>query len=798
MKRILSLCLTLCMLISAVALFASCSGKGSKVKVSNKVVEVDLKDYEVFYEDTLNEKVRDRVTILTGALGEYANVATRAQPVRDEVDLEGPAILIGDTGYEESNKVMKKLGDYGWSVSVVKDKIVIAGTNDFLTRVALSYFTENYINQASFSGSVLSLNKKVEQKGIGTMEIVDGNGEGQFTMVYNSWTDNHDNGGRDNYNYGADENPTTGGPDIDYTYTVVNEIRASLKDLSTAKERHFLDKKDTSDIENEYEILVGNMQRADYREELNKLTANQYGIVVKNHKVMLLAWNDVSLAYAHELFQTMLKAYTHENEEGKEVAVLPTDVAIVETMKTGFEINFPKPEGLYLHGTVDVGDHSIEYIYTGDGVTEANYLAYCDKLEQNGYSLIDGNSKPLGTENIFRYYWNEETGSTLYVYYSPYQYAEEQKVKDTLASIRVVSSNTQYVTLPDASILNPNRTWTKVTDTMVTSLTHDYSVGSWGLAYIITLEDGSFIVFDGGIGTGTTKLDNNDRIWNVLNSLYKEVFKTEPQPGQIHIRAWLITHEHADHMNVFRAFLKEYGEKIRFDYLLFNATSESECVNSTNPESKVRQEMATLQSSVSGGFDYLKVHTGQKFYFANCEIDIMGCHEDTYPKKFEYFNNSTTTFKTILTSTDNAGQKTTTDCIWLGDLERIGSRRLRAMWGENMKADQVQIAHHGYNGVEEELYDLIEAELVWWPSSGGHYAGSYSQANSTNWYSRVNHHVAHEMTCVKMIIMHDGYDYTLTFTTAGPQYDNIVDVNDWEKKDPDGRNLIDKRQTPTT
>ena len=265
----------------------------------------------------------------------------------------------------------------------------------------------------------------------------------------------------------------------------------------------------------------------------------------------------------------------------------------------------------------------------------------------------------------------------------------------------------------------------------------------------------------------------------------------------------MLTHEHADHMNVMINFIKTYGPNglFRFDNVLFNATSESECYNCTNPEYKMREQVASMKKAVNGGFNYLKVHTGQKFYFANCEIDIMATHEDIYPKHLEYFNNSTTTFKTILTSTQgtsgtkssNDAGNTTTDCIWLGDIERVASRRLRAMWGENIEADQVQVAHHGYNGAEASLYTLINAELVWWPYAGSRYVYAGAWQNHSVWYNHACWQVAYGVPAVKMVVMSDGYDYTIKFTTAGIDYDNVYDANTWEKMTPDGVNLIDKR-----
>ncbi|MBE6690731.1 MAG: hypothetical protein E7590_05555 [Ruminococcaceae bacterium] len=794
MKRILCLLLVLTMLLSATVLFASCSGKSTgEPTVSKKTVGFDVAECGIYFDANLSVAAKQKATDVVNAIRDLTKVNIRAQQVLnegEESELEEAAILIGDTGFKESNKVLKGLGDYGWAIRVVNDKLVIAGTNPFFTRVALAYFTAQYMNADAVKGSVITVNKKVEMKKIGSVAVVE-NDESPYSFVYSHLTDTVNNP-----NYGSKDPETQGGAKTDYIFDISVELRTMIANATGVKAGTFATKLDTAE-EGDYEILVGNMDREEYKAELNKLAANEYGVLIKDGKVMLLAWNDVALAGAYDLFKDLITACTVEGEDGSSTLTFPANCSVVEKISNDWAIDFPKPEAadLYLDGTADVGDNSIEYIYAGSGANETTYLAYCEELEADGFVMVgDENSKPLGTDNIFRYYYKEETGTALYVYYSPYQYAAAQGVKDTLASIRVVASSTEYVDLPDESILNPNRTWTKVTESMVTSLTHDYDMGSWGIAYIMTLEDGSFIVFDGGIGRGANNCDNHVRLWNVLNSLYKKVFGTDPTAAKpIHVRAWTLSHEHADHMNVLQSFLKTYGKNpaFRFDNFLFNATSDSECYNCSNPEFSMRRNIVSYKQYVTGGFNYLKVHTGQKFYFANCEMDIMGTHEDTYPKRLEYFNNSTTTFKTILTSTDNAGNKTTTDCIWLGDLERIGSRRLRAMWGENMKADQVQVAHHGFNGCEEKLYDLILPDIVWYPYAKSHYTGSANWANSS-WSNQVDHHICHEMD-VKLIVMSDVYDYTLVFTTAGPQYDAIFDANDGQVKPFDNASLVDKR-----
>ena len=237
-------------------------------------------------------------------------------------------------------------------------------------------------------------------------------------------------------------------------------------------------------------------------------------------------------------------------------------------------------------------------------------------------------------------------------------------------------------------------------------------------------------------------------------------------------------------MYMFKQFMENFGPHnwFRFDYFLFNATSKSECYNCDNPEFKIRDAMKQLQEKMYKRFEYVKVHTGQAFYFANLKIEIMYTHEDTYPLGLEYFNNSTSVYKT--TFMNNGVEEDS--CIWLGDVERIGSRRMRAMWGsEGMKADMVQVAHHGYNGVETELYDVISPTIVWFPSSSSRYtvhSRPVYDINGKDWMYAVNHHVCYKVPSVKLIVMADTWDVVMTFVKGKAQMDSLRDVNDPEKE----------------
>ena len=478
--------------------------------------------------------------------------------------------------------------------------------------------------------------------------------------------------------------------------------------------------------------------------------------------------------------------------------MIPANARIKDQIATDWVIDFPKPEGenISLDGTVDVYNNSIEYIYSGSGVNRESYVAYCEKLEAAGFGLLAAETQWAGSS--FRTYLNEETGVTLHVYHAAYTHAAEQNVTDVINSIRIVAATTDDVTVPDAEILT-RQSYDVVTDSMITAVDLDYQYGesaNFGLAQIITLADGSFIIVDGGQGSLT---DDETNLWGVLNNLYKKIYGEDATPSKekpIYVRGWIITHDHGDHYGVFTKFVKKYGsnEKFKMDYLFFNSASDSELYNSENPGYTVRKNMNSLQSAVTGGFKYIKVHTGQVFYLANCRLEVLYTHEDIYPRKVEYFNNTTTVIRTVLIETD--GSKTyESGCVWLGDVERIGSSRMRAMYGDFMQTEMVQVAHHASNGAESALYDLIAPSVVWLPTDKGRYQSMCvnQPSSSKDWRYHVDYKLCQQTASVKMIVVADVYDTTLPITADGPQYDRMFNANDGKSVGPDNIVIIDKR-----
>jgi hypothetical protein len=763
MKRIISLILCLIMVLSVASVFSSCSKGSGEPKVSKKTVSVDLTDYTVIIAADLTANAKKQANIVLDSLKAATGLKIKSQNDRevDYVETEDKELLIGNTYRTETQKVLASLGDRGWGIRVFDNKIVVVGTDALMTRAALSYFERNYLNLTKESAT-LSINQKVSLAKIGTLELLTETEEGKdglFDVVYSDLVDDVDQ----REAYFPDREIVQGGEGFDYTYDFCKDFVKKLCTTTEMRSSAFPLKTDAAE-ESEYEFLLGKLNREDYMAELRKLEANQYGVVIKNGKVMVLAWNDSMLELCMPLLEDLIASSVIEDKKGNIKYALPEAICVVETASTPYALDFPKPEGegIVLDGTVEVSDNSMEYIYTGSGVNRESFVAYCEKLEDAGYALVGKENQHEGSS--YRQYLNNTTGSTLYVYHSAYTFAAEQGVTNVLPSLRIIAGHTDYVNLPSSKILNPNQSYNKVTETKITSLYFDYDNEQFGMTYIYTLEDGSFIVFDGGFGAG---------VWDGCQYIYgklMELWQMNHKDGQnaypsasdpIVIRAWILTHEHGDHYGVFNKFIHTYcaasNRTAKIEHLFFNGAAYIEGYNATNPDTVIKNILPDMYRQF--GCTYIKVHTGQTFYFANAKIEILYTHEDLYPKKIEYWNNTSTACKITV-----SGDKGETTGIWLGDLERIGSQRVRSAWSpEMLKADMVQVAHHGYNGSESALYDIIRPTIVWFPTAAANIREMTANATSSYWYYEADYRLCRETETVKIVIAADLYESTMLF-----------------------------------
>ena len=323
------------------------------------------------------------------------------------------------------------------------------------------------------------------------------------------------------------------------------------------------------------------------------------------------------------------------------------------------------------------------------------YSAYLSKLEQNGFEKYTDHTMQ---ECSFATYLSD----THMINVGFYDYYNEVRViiEPADAPKPALKSENEYV---------------KVTDSQITMLGLEYqkkdeSYASNGLSVLIRLEDGRFIVVDGGFNRAACA---NDLIEAIKDQ--SSAYTDTPT-----IAAWIITHSHGDHNGMINSRYEMF-EGIKVERFLVNFMSEKERAKAmeTYPDNWSENEGGgfpnTYKAAEALGATIHKIHVGQVFHMADLQMEVLYTLESFGPKPCNALNTTSTVIKMTFT---NNGNETTYLCT--GDATGNGMQISANMYGDFMQCDIVQTCHHGYstwgnNQGMIEAYTQVNAELVLWP-----------------------------------------------------------------------------------
>lgn len=176
------------------------------------------------------------------------------------------------------------------------------------------------------------------------------------------------------------------------------------------------------------------------------------------------------------------------------------------------------------------------------------------------------------------------------------------------------------------------------------------------------------------------------------------------------VDGWFLTHPHHDHCDALTSHLERHPDKIKIKKLYFNFPDigffsdcdgnpyDYRCKNAT-------ETLPALLSQVEARkMEVVTVHRGDVFEFGEMKITVL--REKNEKITANRVNNSSSVYRL-----DANGKS----CIFLGDLGIEGGEELlRITAPELLRADMVQLAHHGNEGVGREVYNAIGAKFCLW------------------------------------------------------------------------------------
>lgn len=211
--------------------------------------------------------------------------------------------------------------------------------------------------------------------------------------------------------------------------------------------------------------------------------------------------------------------------------------------------------------------------------------------------------------------------------------------------------------------------------------------GAQNLSVLIKTEHGRLIVIDGG--------------WEEDAACLVEQIKQ--QGGTV--AAWFLTHPHEDHGGALAKILEDGGEGINIEKI-YGSFADPQWYETYAPEDPgiTKRLLAAFQTLPQGTVE-TQIGKGDVFQIDDVSVEVMN---DRGQWQEDAVNNSCVTYKFQI-----KGQR----ILFLGDLGYLGGEALlRDRGADDLRAEIVQMAHHGQGGVGKEVYEAISPQICLWPT----------------------------------------------------------------------------------
>lgn len=234
-------------------------------------------------------------------------------------------------------------------------------------------------------------------------------------------------------------------------------------------------------------------------------------------------------------------------------------------------------------------------------------------------------------------------------------------------------------------------------------------------SYVIRTQNGKLIVIDGGIdGDGHLREP-------YLPAALRAIAGVE-DGEYFEVEAWFLSHAHKDHFYELAKMLNRYTSdsnyKINHFYFDFPDFGSEEYPGTTADLT----QLGYLKEGLSKYADVNGLADAEHYYDAvngavvnadaiaeGLEFDIDGVRIEVMQTYVASDGNDTNNNSLVLRAWVG-GQSV----LFLSDLGAAGGVRLLKTYGDGVKSDIVQMAHHGQTGVRKPVYDAIDAPVHLW------------------------------------------------------------------------------------
>jgi glyoxylase-like metal-dependent hydrolase (beta-lactamase superfamily II) len=432
------------------------------------------------------------------------------------------------------------------------------------------------------------------------------------------------------------------------------------------------------------EILIGLTNREESLEVLQDVRYGEFVIRPVGEKLVIAAWDEESLKKACSQFTNYIK---RNGQSGS--FVIPGDYS---DQAVGLEPLLQMPH----YGArdelvefIDLAD--VCYMLYANDTNLTEFEAYYKVLENAGYTRLAYNKM---AENHYVSYVNDEM-----IIHASYLASG----KDARVTIEKKYDTDIFVESPYEKVCEPTVTLVGLEGYggIEGTVPGTFYGNPIGLLMIFRMEDGRFIVVDGGGMADET-----------VSLIYDNLYELAVDKDNIVIAAWMLTHAHGDHVGGFTMFTNSARRKQVTVQNIFHHFSTNEQYKNCKDAGRAAETRPLLRAYKDANI--IKAHAGQVLKVGGAEIEILCTSGELEPYTLQDHNTTSVVFR--VTAKDNS-------VMVLGDASYVTCSFLVKHYGDYLKSDMVQLSHHGYAGGTIALYDKVRADVVLWPGGVGGFDG---------------------------------------------------------------------------
>lgn len=386
-------------------------------------------------------------------------------------------------------------------------------------------------------------------------------------------------------------------------------------------------------------------------------------------------------------------------------------------------------DGAELMGYTDgASAEEATYRFADADAVNAAYTAYAAQLEENGYALYSENA--IGGNSFATY---TKAGGSQSVAVTVMATPGSQ----TLRLIAEQDAALFALAAPESGSVEPSVTMLGVGDPAHTNADGDNDQRN-GMNFIYQLNDGSFVIVDGGYNSPA----DAKRIYDLLQEK-----KTGDKPV---ISAWILTHSHVDHVGAFVNFAAnaDYVSAVELKSIVLNFPAVASYAEDSSANTYYREAVLAAIPALDGAAVY-HPHPGDVMHLAGAQIEFLYTYELAAPSALWNLNDSSLVFTVEIN-----GQKT----LMTGDAACAAAETMLANYtAAELSCDALQVCHHGYhnNIVPTAFYEAVLGDatvefpkLAFWPSCDERYMDNYA----SNAAAAANAWLAEQKAAGKLVI----------------------------------------------